>query len=133
MEKMQLKDDVPLIGFRVETFPDRIGEAFDSLMQKFPDGMERSYYGVSYCKNDAIVYWAMTEEKQKEEAKKYHLSSLTLKKGSYHSVAIPDWRSKTAAIKEVFHNMMEELHSPEGTHCIEWYKSDEEMFCLIGQ
>lgn len=128
-----MEEDVSLIGFRVETFPDQIGDAFDSLMQKFPDGMERSYYGISYCKGDTIVYWAMAEEKQKDEAEKYNLSPLALKKGDYHSVAIHGWRSKTDSIKDVFHNMMTELQTPEGAHCIEWYKTDEEMFCMIRQ
>lgn len=133
MEKIHLGKDVSLIGFRVETFPDRIGDAFDSLMLKFPDGAERSYYGISYCKGETIVYWAMAEEKQKDEAEKYNLSPLTLKKGDYHSVAIHGWHSKTDSIKDIFHTMMTALQTPEGAHCIEWYKTDEEMFCMIRQ
>ena len=43
---MDQQEDITVFGVRVETFPDGIKEAFDSLMSIF--GNNRSYYGISW-------------------------------------------------------------------------------------
>lgn len=133
MDKLHLTDDVNVMGIQVKTFPDRIGEAFDILIQQLPDGLHRGYYGLSFCEGDQIIYWALAEMKASDEAAHYQLQPFTIEKGLYHTVTITNWRTKTDIVKDVFHTMMEELNCGSGVQCIEWYKTDDELLCMIKQ
>ena len=70
METYVIKKNIEAFGFRVKTFPEGIGEAFDSLIEMVPEGLNRSYYGISYMtpENEA-VYIAAVEEKNKGEGR----------------------------------------------------------------
>ena len=46
-------------------------------------------------------------------------------------VLVRDWRKKTGCIKDVFHEMMQDNRFDGSKPCIEWYKNDEEMLCML--
>ena len=48
MKKIELKNDIPVFGFEVKSFPVGIGDAFDKLVKKLPEGFGRDYYGISF-------------------------------------------------------------------------------------
>jgi len=131
MEKYILTDDLRVFGVQVESFPNGIGEAFDSLIKMLPGRFNRSFYGISYMKDGAMVYIAAAEEKDKGEAQKYHCERYIVEKGEYLTETIRDWRKKTDHIGEVFHEMMRDPHVDKTKPCIEWYKNDDEMFCMV--
>jgi predicted transcriptional regulator YdeE len=121
---------ITLIGIHVKSFPNGIKEAFDLLMHSF--GIERAYYGVSWMDdNDQVQYYAMAEETIPGEASQPDFEKLTIEKGDYHVEVIHNWMSKTDSIKEVFHKMTKAIRPDKNHPCIEWYKSDEEMFCMV--
>ena len=62
MENFNLHNDVKVFGIRVKTFPDGIGEVFESLIKMFPKDDKRSYYGISEFKNGSMHYYATAEE-----------------------------------------------------------------------
>lgn len=132
MEIYNLTDDVKVFGFRVTDFPNGIDEAFQSLIHKVPDGFERSYYGISFMDKDGqMIYNAAALEKYEGEAEKYNCERYIIEKGEYLAVSLYAWRKKTAAIKDVFHKIMEDNRVNKTKPAIEWYKNNDEMMCMV--
>ena len=132
MDIYHLKNDLTVFGNRVNTFPLGIGAAFEALAKKLPDGFQRPYYGISYFDIDAtIVYNAATAGQYEGEAEKYNCEKYIIEKGDYLTVTIQGWRSKTDSIKDIFHAMMQDSRADTTKPCIEWYKTDDEMLCMI--
>lgn len=130
MQLYHQTEDLIVMGLQVKTFPDGIKEAFGSLMKTF--GSNRAYYGVSWMdENDNILYYATAGEVYQDERKHYDYELLRIEKGEYRAEAIYEWRYKTDCIKDVFHKLMGSSKPDKNNPCIEWYKSDEEMLCMI--
>jgi hypothetical protein len=130
MEKYIQDVDLTLFGVQVNTFPLGIMEAFDGLAKVF--GFERPYYGVSWFAEDGqIKYYSMVSEAFKDEAKKYSYEQLTMPKGEYQTSTVFNWMSKLDCIKDVFNELMQGKSPTQSSPCIEWYKSDDEMLCMV--
>jgi hypothetical protein len=56
---------------------------------------------------------------------------LTIEKGAYLAATVYDWMSKTDSIKDVFDALMKDKRVAMGVPCVEWYKSDDEMVCMM--
>jgi predicted transcriptional regulator YdeE len=132
METYIQKNDLAVFGFQVKSFPEGIGEAFDLLIAMVPEGLSRSYYGLSYMNAEGkAVYIAAVEEINSGEAEKNNCDRYTIEKGEYFSVTVKDWRQKTDSIKDVFHDMMQGKNIDHTKPCVEWYKNDDEMCCML--
>ena len=130
MEIYYQTEDLTVFGVQVKTFPDGIKEAFDGLMSSF--GNNRSYYGISWLdENDSVQYYAMAPETFKGEANKYQYEKLTITKGGYYTETIYNWLSKLDSIKETIHGLMPNNRPDKNNPCVEWYKSEDEMLCMI--
>jgi hypothetical protein len=130
MEIYILPEDVTVFGVHVKTFPNGIKEAFDSLASTF--GNKRAYCRISWMdENDCVEYYAMVPEAFKGEANKYHYERLFIMKGEYRTEAIIDWINKLDSLKEVFHRLMPNSRPDRNHPCVEWYKSDVEMLCMV--
>lgn len=132
MEKYNLENDIKVFGFEVKTFPEAIGEAFESLAQMIEQGFDRSYYGISNISDDkSIIYKAAAEEKFEGEAEKYGYERYIIEKGKYAMKTLKAWHGKTDSIKDIFHEIMMDTRIDKSSYCIEWYKDDNEMLCMI--
>lgn len=132
MEKLEIKSDIKVFGFRVTTFPDGIGEAFNELIQKTGDvAGTRNYYGISYMEDGNIIYNVTAEEKQEGEAEKYKHLTFIIEHGNYAVEKLDNWQNKTDCIKDIFGKMMQDKSVDTKTPAIEWYKNDTEMLCMI--
>ncbi|MGI8952688.1 MAG: hypothetical protein ACR2FN_14025 [Chitinophagaceae bacterium] len=131
MEKCNFENDVKVFGFEVKKFPDGVGEAFEKLVNMISEDVNRSYYGISEMTEKGISYKATAEEKFAGEAEKYNCEKFTIKKGEYLAVTLHDWRKKTDCIKDIFMKMMQDNSVDKTQPCIEWYKNDEEMLCMM--
>ena len=132
METYFLKNDVTVFGFEVKTFPEKIDEAFDSLIAMVPEGLNRSYYGISFMNSEGKpVYIAAVEERNKGEAEKNMCERYKIERGTYFTVRIDAWRNNTGRIKNVFEEMMKSTQVDLTKPCIEWYKNDFEMACML--
>ena len=131
MEKITLNDTTAVFGFQVKSFPEGIGDAFDKLIAVVPDGLARAYYGISYVNNNVIIYIAAAVEKLPGEAEKYGFTRYFIQPGNYHAITVKDWREKTDSIKDVFMEIMKDDCPDENRPCVEWYKNDEEMVCMV--
>jgi hypothetical protein len=131
MKTLTIDTDRKVFGFQVKTFPSNITEAFDSLMNKLPDGMQRTYYGISWMENDEVIYYTAVEQKSEGEAESHGATVFVIGKGEYLAEIIMDWMPKVGFIKDIFGKMMIDPKADLTKPCIEWYKSDNEMMCLM--
>ena len=130
MEIYHQQEDMTVFGVHVKTFPNGIKEAFDHLMNIF--GNNRTYYGISWMdENNSVQYYAMVPEVFEREANKYHYEKLIITKGEYHTETIYNWLNKLDSLKDVFHGLMPDNRPDKNHPCTEWYKSDDEMLCMV--
>jgi hypothetical protein len=131
MEVFQLKEDIHAMGFQVKSFPDGIGDAFNTLLNKIDGGLNRAYYGISYMTPaHEILYNAAAEVLNPREPEQYDLQRYIISKGNYRAVALRDWRKNLHMIKEIFTEINCDSLTA-GSPCIEWYKDEEEMICMV--
>ncbi len=132
METCHLPQDIIIFGNQVKTFPAGVQEAFGNLMKTLPDGDKRAYYGLSKMdENNNVLYWAAAAETFDGESKKHNGHQFILPKGVYLYETIKDWRSNIHCIKDVFFKMLQDEQADLTKYCIEWYKTDEEMVCML--
>ena len=132
MEKYQLKDDINVFGFEVKTFPNGIGDAFDSLVKIVPEGFGRDYYGISFLDaENKMIYLATAREKEHGEAERYQCQRYIIKKGDYATETVWDWRKKTDSINRVFERLFNSIHAIPAGPNVEWYKDENEMICMV--
>ena len=130
METYSLKNELTVFGTQVKSFPSGIGEAFEILVNKV-GGFNRSFYGISRMDGNCMIYVAAALEIFEGEAAKQGCEKYTVEAGEYLVVTIHDWRSKTACIKDVFHEMMQDERAGTTYPCVEWYRNDDEMMCMV--
>lgn len=133
MEKLTLEKNLNVFGIEVTTFPAGIGEAFDELIKQTGDRAgKRNYYGVSSMSKDGkVIYKAVAEEKYEGEADKFNYEKEVIEGGNYLYKTLYHWTNKTGMIKDIFHEMMHDEHVDTMKPCVEWYKNDEEMLCMV--
>ena len=130
MEIINQEKNLTLMGAQVKNFPAGVQEGFDSLMKEF--GKNRDYYGISWCEKDnTITYFAITPETRAGEARERKFETFSIEKGQYKSEPVRNWRTQLNCIKDTFHELMGDKNPTKSDPCIEWYKSDEEMICMI--
>jgi predicted transcriptional regulator YdeE len=130
MEIYKQDDDIVAMGVHVKTFPGGIKETFDKLITMF--GNNRSYYGISWCdENDSITYYAMAQENFKGEAIQHNYETFTIEKGEYVTETLFNWLSQTDCIRDILNRLTEKRRPDKNRSCIELYKSNEEMACMV--
>lgn len=130
-ENYNFHNDIKVFGFEVKNFPAGIGEAFDKLVNLLAPANEREYFGISICATQGFTYVAAAREIYAGEASKYGLEEYTIEKGAYVAIKVTDWRSKTHCINQVFEQIFRDNRTDKSKPCIEIYKDDHEMYCLV--
>jgi hypothetical protein len=131
MEKYTLKEDVKVYCTAAKSFPDGIQEAFLTL-EKLLSKEGRTFYGVSYKSTGCcLIYKAAVSESFDGEAEKYGFESFTISKGEYLTETIIDWRKKIETIGLTFQTLLADPRSDKTSPCVEWYKSDKEVMCMV--
>jgi hypothetical protein len=133
MEKLVFGNDVKVFGKAVTIVPLKVGEAFNELIKATGDPAgQRNYYGISYIDSRGnISYKAVAQEKYIGEAEKFNYETSTIEHGEYIFEVLRNWRNCTGEIKNIFLRMMNDEHTDKTKPCIEWYKNDDEMLCLM--
>jgi len=133
MDKYILQEDLKVLGIQVKTFPFGIDEAFYELIKKTGDcAGERNYYGISSMDEEGkIIYRAVAEEKYTGEAEKFNYEQTTIERGDYFFTILKGWGRKKHCIKDIFQEMMEDERVDKTKPCVEWYKNEDEMLCMV--
>jgi len=132
MEKYTFNNTIKVFGLQVKTFPSGITKAFDELIKRTGDcAGARDYFGISEFKGGKMIYYAVAAEKFTGEAQKYNYKELEIENGEYLASTVVEWQKKTECIKDVFSEIIEDPRVNKTKPAIEWYKSDNEMMCLV--
>lgn len=132
MKELIFENEVTVFGIEVKTFPLGIGEAFNELIKATGDcAGERNYYGISSMKDGKMIYKAVAEEKFEGEATQFNYEKDVIENGEYAFEVLINWRDKTSCIKDVFHEMMKDNRIDKTKPAVEWYKSEDEMYCMV--
>jgi hypothetical protein len=129
METIRLNEPVNVIGFPVKTFPMGISEAFDKLTEML--GFNRPYYGLSKMSSAGVMYIAAALKKSVNEKSTFKLEEYTIPKGEYAVRIIKDWKRNLSAIPHVFGDLLKTEGIDDAVPCVEWYKNDDEMLCMV--
>jgi predicted transcriptional regulator YdeE len=133
MKIVDLDKDINVMYVTASSFPEGIMEAFNRLHQLIPGTTKHTLYGISRPENGGqIVYRAATGISSPVEAEKYHLESLTLKKGRYICQKVDHIQNDPQIITETFQNLLQHPDLDPQGYCVEQYEPDEDsVLCMI--
>lgn len=130
MEIIPLKKDIKVFYSDVPGFPNGIKEAFDELYQK---GGGRDYYGISYMDEQGkVIYKAAAAEQYDGEGKELGFEkAMSIQKGDYLTLTYRNWMQAPHKIKDYFEQLMQDPRFDDTHPCVEWYKSDDEVWIMV--
>ena len=132
MEVYVLKKEVPVFCVTVKAFPLGIIEAFETLEKMHPSVCDRPFYGIFYQdQNGKTIYKAAVEEAYKGEGEQYGCETSVIAKGRYLTERIFNYMDNIDSIPEAFQRLCASAQSHSDLPCIEWYKSNREVVCMI--
>jgi hypothetical protein len=132
METFQLEKDIHVFCVTAKSFPGGVMAAFDTLGAMLPKGDQRAFFGISRPdEKGAIIYKAAVEEQYEGEGKEHGCEPFLIKKGTYLAEALHNWRDQTALFQIAFNKLLQDKRMDMNFPCLEWYKSDDEVMCMI--
>ena len=132
MEKYSIEKDIKVLCATAMSFPDCIQEAFDSLVNILPMIEGRNYYGLAYQGvSGKIIYKAAAEQLSDNEEKISGFESFVINKGEFLAETVMDWRKHLNQIGPIFMKLVKDPRVDRDYPCLEWYKNDNEMMCLV--
>jgi hypothetical protein len=131
MEKYTLENDVNILYVTAKSFPDGIQEAYDALDKKLGTTEGRTFYGISYMYDGKIIYKAAAAENFDGEGGQLGCETMTVKKGNYLTETILDWKENMPAFGPTFQKLLDTPQLDQNSFCVEWYKSDKEVMCMV--
>jgi hypothetical protein len=135
MEKYNLDHDIKVFYITAKSFPDGIGAAYQKLHALLPNTEGRQFYGISYLDGSIgkghIIYKAAVEEAYAGEAEKYGCEAFIIKKGTFLSETLMDWRKDEIIVGKTFQNMLSDPHIDENGYCLEVYMGEKDMRCMV--
>ncbi len=131
MELYQVKQDVKVICVEAASFPKGIKEAFDKLNSIIPDMAGRHVFGISKPQNGVIRYRAAASELSTGEGTALGYPTFTIPAGTYLGETLMDWQQNEMMIMSIFNRLVADKRLDGSAHCIEWYKSDTELLCMV--
>jgi hypothetical protein len=130
MKEYTFTEDVALIAVTAQSFPEGIGEAFNTLMRMLPDSQERVFFGISYPnKERGLIYKAAVSQAFDGESEQYNCETFVLSKGKYLTETVKNWRGQVEKIGLAFRNLgksRSDIVAPG----IEWYQG-EDVMCML--
>lgn len=131
METYQLQHDVKVICVEATSFPGGIKDAFSRLYNQVPETAARNIFGISKPQNGLIIYKAATAENFDGEGDRLGLRTFVIGKGYYLGETLMDWQKNEMMIGSIFERLVADKRLDGSAHCIEWYKSENELMCLV--
>ena len=131
MEKYNLDKDLKIFYVTASSFPQGIPAAYQELGKRVPLQIGQTLYGISRPEDGQIVYRAGVEESYEGEAEKYGCDALILKKGTYISSILKDYRKAPELIGCEFKALLDSPGLDPQGYCVEVYLSDVEVRCMI--
>lgn len=130
MGNLTIDKEIHLVCVRATSFPDGIMAAYKKLEQ-IVDVKSRMVYGVSHGSDTGIIYRAAAEAGLSDEAGALGLESYTIRKGTYATETLQDFRDREHVIGQAFERLLNHPDLDGTGECIECYKSASEVTCMV--
>ena len=131
MEKFHLDQDIEVLTFTAESFPEGIEGAHIKIQNLIKSAPARRSFGISRPEKGKIKYMAAAEQLFPNELDDSSLDKFVIVKGEYISLIVKDFRKDVASIDKAFNSLISQQGiDPEG-YCIEWYLGDNDVQCMI--
>jgi predicted transcriptional regulator YdeE len=132
MEKYLNEQDIKVLYVQAASFPMGVGGAFQKLHSLVPDAATRTHYGISHMnEHGQIVYKAAVEESFAGEAEKLGCETLIIRKGTYASKLLIDWKKDESIIGKTFQKLLQHPELDKKGYCLEIYKNGKDVLCLV--
>jgi hypothetical protein len=131
LETQTIPADIKLFYVEADSFPEGIKPAFAKLEKLMPASPGRQCFGIYQETPDGISYKAAALETEDGEGARLGCSYFTIEKGEYLAETIIDWQSRIESIGPTFEAMLKDDLALKNTPCIEYYKSMQELVCLV--
>ncbi len=132
MEKYINEKDIKVIYVQAASFPMGVGDAFQKLHSLAPDAATRTHYGISHMnERGEIVYKAAVEESFPGEAEQLGCETLIIRKGTYASEMLVDWKKDESIIGRTFRELLQHPDLDKKGYCLEIYTSGKDVLCLV--
>ena len=132
MEIYKLDSPIIIITEKASDFGKGIGEAFVRLAEKLDNkGQKRDSYGIVLKEEDGMNYYAAYTELYKGEAIEKSLPSFTISSGNYFSIQVREWNKNILHIGPTFDQILKSGKVDTSSPCIEFYKTEEELICIV--
>lgn len=132
MDSFNLSEDLKVMCVTADSFPNGVESAHQQLHTLFPQNDHRQFFGISRPdKNGKIIYKAAAEEMEPGEAEKLGLESFTIRKGSFNSFFIKNYRDDVENIREAFEILLKQTEVDPNGYCLEWYIGKDDVKCMV--
>lgn len=131
METFNLKYDMKLFCVTAQTFPGGIKPAFTALENMLPTVSDRIFFGISYNTAEGIIYKAAVAEDFEGEGEIYGCETFILQGGEYLTETVLNWKNNEESIGKSFQRLLADPRLDEKFPCVEWYKSEGEVWCMV--
>lgn len=130
MKEYTFTEDVALIAVTAQSFPEGIGEAFNTLMRMLPNSQVRVFFGISYPGQEGgMIYKAAVSQAFDEESEQYDCETYVLSKGKYLTETVKNWRGQEDKIGLTF-KKLGDSKAVTVAPGIEWYQG-EDVMCML--
>lgn len=132
MELYLLENDIRIFYVEADSFPAGIGKAHEALYGLAKDIRTRTRYGVSRPDpTGTIRYKAGTAETYGGEGKRLGCKTLLIKAGTYKSLCILNYSTRSESIGEAFEKILREPDLDPQGYCVEVYEGDNSVRCMV--
>lgn len=131
MEVFRLTKDINVIYIEAESFPGGVKNAFTKLYSQVAGTQQRRIFGLSKLQHGIIIYKAAASENFEGEGASLQLPTFLIRKGVYLTETLMDWQQNEMMIGSIFNRLVADKRLDGSAHCIEWYKSERELWCMV--
>lgn len=132
MENYIIEKDIKVLYVQAASFPEGVGGAFTRLHSLLPDAAKRIHYGISHMdQSGQIVYKAAVEESFPGEGAQLGCETLIIRKGTYASELLIDWKKDESIIGRTFQQLLQHPDLDKKGYCLEIYKNGKDVLCLV--
>jgi hypothetical protein len=130
MEKYTIERDITVIYVQATSFPLGVGGAFAALDALLP-GRDRLYGISNPGKDGQIIYRAAAEEAYPGEGKEKKAETFLVRKGTYISLYLKDWKKDEASVGRAFRQLLSYPDIDPKGYCLEIYENNSDVRCLV--
>lgn len=132
MDSFNLSEDIKVMCVAADSFPNGVESAHQQLHALFTDKEKRHFFGISWPdKNGKIIYKAAAEEIEAGEAENLGLETFTIKKGTFNSFFIKNYKEDVETIREAFEILLKQVEVDPKGYCLEWYIGSDDVKCMV--